>query len=354
MSSRCDRLRGAVTVSEVRPDQTQCSQYLEFKLIALRSRGFSFPAEWCTLSGLFSLCQWDVAWIASLTSGILVLDTRFDAAERFEVSAPSELVCFAQLFQESGQFLNRLTAHSYISPFCRIIWSLNFQVLRCKNPLNGAERNRSQCCGFNREKQHVQQYVVKTTQLQSVELIFFRDSRSLVTCVCPKSHLTGFNSPIFWCCFALLRSTITRDAFHFPCACSQSNLISLTLKKTWSEPWKCAVPGASRCMDSAVACHFGDNWSALRDHCLSATAGLESCQECCWVRENVVAHACHIQYEQSLSLSSVHAIGRPPILTSQFNLRQEKGISVNLFIPEFSFLWENSEPGFIFQKCDLH
>lgn len=61
-------------------------------------------------------------------------------------------------------------------------------------------------------------------------------------------------------------------------------------KKTWSETWKCGVPGASRCMDSAVACHFGDNWSALRDHCLSATAGLESCQECCWVRENVVTH----------------------------------------------------------------
>lgn len=58
-------------------------------------------------------------------------------------------------------------------------------------------------------------------------------------------------------------------------------------------------------------------------------------------------HACHIQYEQSLSLSSFHATGRPPILTSQFNPRQEKGISVNLSIPEFSFLWENSEPGFI-------
>lgn len=28
--------------------------------------------------------------------------------------------------------------------------------------------------------------------------------------------------------------------------------------------------GASRCMDSAVACHFGDNWSPLREQHLSA------------------------------------------------------------------------------------
>lgn len=101
-----------------------------------------------------------------------------------------------------------------------------------------------------------------------------------------------------------------RDTFNFSSACS---LISPTLKKSLSECWggrEYGVPGASRCMDSAVACHFGDNWSALRDHCLSTrdlSGALLSEEECG-----------SIEQEKSLSLSSLHTVGRgPPILKSQ-------------------------------------
>lgn len=84
-----------------------------------------------------------------------------------------------------------------------------------------------------------------------------------------------------------LRFYAAHNTFHFlsPLLArvySHSNLGSVTLEKLEKDVvWERAVSsGASRCMDSAVACHFGDNWSALCDRCLSATAGLHSCQEC--------------------------------------------------------------------------
>lgn len=73
--------------------------------------------------------------------------------------------------------------------------------------------------------------------------------------------------------------------------------------------------GASRCMDSAVACHFGDNWSALREQRLSArelSELLVAEEECARTRLS----------EESLSLTSLHAIGGgPPILMWRFNPR---------------------------------
>lgn len=66
--------------------------------------------------------------------------------------------------------------------------------------------------------------------------------------------------------------------FTFPARTEQPRFSDAveTCLETWGV-WKCGVRGASRCMHSAVACHFSDNWSALRDRCLSATVGLHSC-----------------------------------------------------------------------------
>lgn len=123
MSSRCDRLRGAVTASGVRPDR--CSQFLEFKRIALRSWGLGFPAQRRTVSGLFIWCRWNVALLAS---GILVLDSRFVAAEGFEVSVPSQLVRFVRLFKQSESL--QIISLSAVKTVCVSEFAL-FLTFRC-------------------------------------------------------------------------------------------------------------------------------------------------------------------------------------------------------------------------------
>lgn len=169
MSSRCDRLRGAVTASGVRPDQ--CSHFLEFKRIALRSWGLGFPAQWRTVSGLFIWCQWNVAL---LTSGILVLDSRFVAAEGFEVSVPSQLVRFVRLFKQSASLqIIRLSA---VEAVCVADFAL-FLTFRCLNvKILQTVQKRIDLNVFNEENQDVRRDEVKTRQLRSVDGIFIRDS----------------------------------------------------------------------------------------------------------------------------------------------------------------------------------
>lgn len=123
-----------------------------------------------------------------------------------------------------------------------------------------------------------------------------------------------------WVAFAFLRSAIakaTRFTFH---ACTALNRISGKVStETWAgceRAWNPHPWGASRCMDSAVACHFGDNWSALREQRLSARELSELLvgeEECARTRLS----------EESLSLTSLHAIGGggPPILMWRFNPR---------------------------------
>lgn len=147
-------------------------------------------------------------------------------------------------------------------------------------------------------------------------------------CQPPKVIKLALISPTLQCCFALLRTNIS---------------LFLTLKKKLvSEPrdgWRCGVPRASRCMDSAVACHFGDNWSALRDRCLSATAGLHGCQEYCWVRESVVTHPGHIQYEKSLSLSAFPTV-MDKVEKKTHQLQKNPFWSNLVFVKVSEYIWK--------------
>lgn len=106
---------------------------------------------------------------------------------------------------------------------------------------------------------------------------------------------------------------LQRDTFPFPSSTAWKTSLTKNKKtKRGQRRGACGSvepPGASRCMDSAVACHFGDNWSALRDRCLPAipfpSVGLCRAQESWWVRENVVGHSStHIQYEKSVYFHS--------------------------------------------------
>lgn len=102
----------------------------------------------------------------------------------------------------------------------------------------------------------------------------FSHSNSSIEC-----HL---NPPALRFYAALLQ----KDSSRAPCACCRSNFIPVTLWRLGQTRQGCRSVGSlgpSRCMDSAVACHFGDNWFSWWPLSVNYWL-LFDCQKCCSVR----------------------------------------------------------------------
>lgn len=152
-----------------------CRQYyLGFQLIAPYSSGFGSAAQWCTRPGLFIQCQWDAAWIAFLTSGISVVDTRFTETERFggEWIESVFVLLIASVFCYS--FLHFLQLWNFDSKF----YAMELTPLRCLTYIVCVNKKNKRII-WSEKTIHITSHLVSARKCQQTDFSFLHPPTSL-------------------------------------------------------------------------------------------------------------------------------------------------------------------------------
>lgn len=133
--------------------------------------------------------------------------------------------------------------------------------------------------------------------------------------------------------YAFLRSAITKPTrltFH---ACTALNQTLGSFQQKPGVGVSVEPPGGHQMY--GLSCRLSLWWQLVGAPWPALVRPAGSCQCCCWVRKNAVAHACRIQCEESLSMPSLHAIGGgPPVLMWQFNPKFHPDIFYFIDIPD--------------------